>query len=91
MCILAFHFPSLILFTETERCQCNEVVWKAFTGVLIFFIIILIILILWLHKRGKHKSSLILLKMLADYFRNVEHTIYFFSSHEYNITPTEIS
>ncbi|CAH3158239.1 unnamed protein product, partial [Porites lobata] len=38
--------------TDTERCQCNEVIWKAVTGVLIFINILLVVVIVWQHKRG---------------------------------------
>ena len=46
------NFSFLVLFTDTERCQCNEVIWKAVTGVLIFINILLIAYIVWQHKRG---------------------------------------
>ena len=51
---LSLTFPPwfLVLFTDTERCQCNEVIWKAVTGVLIFINILLVVVIVWQHKRG---------------------------------------
>ncbi|CAH3026735.1 unnamed protein product, partial [Porites evermanni] len=49
---LKFNFPPLVLFTDTERCQCHEVIWKAVTGVLIFINILLVVVIVWQHKRG---------------------------------------
>ena len=52
---LRLNFSFLVLFTDNERCQCNEVIWKAVTGVLTFINILLIVLIVWQHKRGDIK------------------------------------
>ena len=45
----------MVLFTDTERCQCNEVIWKAVTGVLIFINILLVVVIIWQQKRGNRE------------------------------------
>ena len=45
----------MVLFTDTERCQCNEVIWKAVTGVLIFINILLVVVIVWQQKRGNRE------------------------------------
>ena len=42
----------MVLFTDIERCQCNEVIWKVVTGVLIFINILLVVVIVWQKKRG---------------------------------------
>ena len=64
ICIcLRFNFSFLVLFTDTERCQCNEVIWKAVTGVLIFLNILLLVFIVWQHKRGDIKLEPFLLAL----------------------------
>lgn len=52
---LRFNFSFLDLFTDTERCQFNEVIWKAVTGVFISINILLVGVIVWQHKRGDIK------------------------------------
>ena len=49
---LRFNFSFLVLFTDTERCQFNEVIWKAVTGVFISINILLVGVIVWQHKKG---------------------------------------
>ena len=48
----SFNFSFMVLFTDSERCQCNEVIWKAVTGALIFINILLVVVIVWQQKRG---------------------------------------
>ena len=50
-----FNFSFLVFFTDTERCQCNGVIWKAVTGVFISINIVLVAVIVWQHKRGDIK------------------------------------
>ena len=52
---LRFNLSFLVLFTDTERCQCNEVIWKAVTGVFISINILLVAVIVWQHKIGDIK------------------------------------
>ena len=52
---LRFNFSFLVLFTDTERCQRNEIIWKAVTGVFIFINILLVAVIVWQHKIGDIK------------------------------------
>ena len=52
---LRFNFSFLVLFTDTERCQFNEVIWKVVTGVFISINILLVGVIVWQHKRGDIK------------------------------------
>ena len=51
----SFNFSFMVLFTDIERCQCNEVIWKAVTGVLIFINILLVVVIVWQQKRGNRE------------------------------------
>ena len=54
---LRFNLSFLVLFTDTERCRCtcNEVIWKAVTGVFISINILLVGVIVWQHKKGDIK------------------------------------
>ena len=52
---LRFNFSFLVLFVDTERCQRNEVIWKAVTGVFLFINILLVAVLVWQHKRDDIK------------------------------------
>ena len=69
------------IFTGTERCQCNEVIWKAVTGVLIFINILLVVVIVWQHmyKRGNELTSyhLLLIFTIMDYVSFLTSTNHF--------------
>ena len=46
------------LATEECKCSCNDVILTAIIGVLGFIIILLIIYIVWLHKKGEFHYSI---------------------------------
>ena len=48
----------IFLATEECKCSCNDVILTAIIGVLGFIIILLIIYIVWLHKKGEFHYSI---------------------------------